>query len=88
MKVIIIALLIILTSCGRRPGRIGPEGAKGDNGQDGYSLVVDVVAQTIGGVNCNRTDIFQDKDRNGFYSSGDTYQNGFLTCDLKVLVMQ
>jgi len=85
MKFIMLSLLVLSVSCGpRRPGKIGAEGAKGDtgnNGQDGYSLVVDVVSQSVGGVNCNRTDIFQDKDRNNFYSSGDTYQNGFLTCD-------
>lgn len=82
MRPIILILLIALASCGpRRPGKVGPKGDTGNNGEDGYSLVVDVVAQTIGGVNCNRTDIFQDKDRNNFYSTGDTYQNGFLTCD-------
>lgn len=83
MKPIILILLIALVSCGpRRPGKLGPKGDAGNNGEDGYSLVVDVVASTLSdGTECKRTDIFQDKDRNNFYSTGDTYQNGFLVCD-------
>ena len=87
-KIIGLLILVTLVSCGpRRPGKLGAsgtdgkDGINGTDGEDGYSLVVDVVSQTVGTVNCNRTDIFQDKDRNNFYSVGDTYQNGFLTCD-------
>lgn len=81
-------LLTLSVSCGpRRPGTTGAIGATGNNGDDGingddgYSLVVDVVTQSSGALTCKRTDIFQDLDRNNLYSTGDSYQNGFLVCD-------
>lgn len=78
----LLTIAILVSSCGpRRPGKIGAPGLDGKNGEDGYSLVVDVVTQTVGEVTCKRTDIFRDLDRNNYYSSGDTYQNGFLVCD-------
>lgn len=75
----ILGISILVSSCGpRRPGKVGETGQKGS---DGFSLVTDVVSLTSGGVNCKRTDIFMDLDRNKFYSVGDLYQNGFLVCD-------
>ena len=65
-------MLVLVSSCGRRPGRIGAAGADGKDGKDekdGYSLVVDVqVMTTEDGITCNRTDIFQDFDRNNVFS--------------------
>jgi hypothetical protein len=73
---------ILVSSCGcPKKGKNGAPGLDGNNGRDGYSLVVDVVTQTSGNVQCKRTDIFQDLDRNNYYSTGDLYQNGFLVCD-------
>lgn len=79
-NVILVSLTLVLVSCGpRRPGKIGSPGL---DGQDGYSLVVDVqTLVTSLNITCKRTDIFRDLDRNNFYSVGDSYQNGFLTCD-------
>lgn len=78
-SLITFALLSLAVSCGpRRPGTTGATGAAGHNG---FSLVVDVVTQTSGALSCKRTDIFQDLDRNNFYSTGDAYQNGFLVCN-------
>jgi hypothetical protein len=80
--VVLLAMCAMATSCGG--GLNGDTGLKGDagaNGNDGLSLVVDVVVQTVGIITCNRTDIFQDTNRDGVYSTGDAYQNGFLTCD-------
>lgn len=87
MKLLALTFLsFALISCGaRRPGKTGDNGlngANGTNGIDGYSLVVDVVTfTTVDNITCNRTDIFQDLDRNNFYSVGDAYNNGFLVCD-------
>lgn len=73
------SISLLAISCGpRRPGQVG---APGTNGLDGYSLVVDVVTMNSDNVSCKRTDIFQDIDRNNYYSVGDLYQNGFLVCD-------
>lgn len=84
-KLIVLFFMIVLTySCGKAP-KDGINGTNGLNGQDGLSLVVNVETfVTEDGVTCNRTDIFQDKDRNNYYSESDLYQNGFLTCDGKV----
>ena len=80
MKFLILATLVTLVSCGpRRPGKTG---AAGNNGQDGYSIVVNVETSiTNTGVTCNRTDYFLDHDRNNYYSSQDVYKNGFMVCD-------
>ena len=81
-KFIFFSLCLGLMACGHRSGSTG---VNGKNGVDGYSLVVDVVTMvSANGVICKRTDIFQDLDRNNFYSTGDTYQNGFLVCDGQV----
>jgi hypothetical protein len=83
MKFLLLATLVTLVSCGpRRPGKIGPAG---NNGQDGYSIVVNVETYTINtGVTCNRTDYFLDYDRNNYYSSQDVYKSGFIVCDGEV----
>lgn len=82
-KLCLLIIPILVSSCGpRRPGKVGLNGTDGENG---LSLVVDVVTSvTSTGVVCKRTDIFQDIDRNNYYSIGDTYQNGFLVCDGEV----
>lgn len=79
----LLTIAILVSSCGpRRPGKIGAPGHDGKNGEDGYSLVVDIVTYTnTSGVVCKRTDIFRDLDRNNFYSVGDAYNNGFFVCD-------
>lgn len=75
---LIIALLLLFVSCGQR----GRSGLSGSKGLDGYSLVVNITElETDDGIACKRTDIFQDIDRNNFYSIEDVYQNGFLLCD-------
>lgn len=78
MRIILLVALLISVSCGRRPGKVGQPGR---DGVDGYSLVVDVSTFTSGAVTCKRTDIFQDLDRNNYYSSGDAYNNGFFVCN-------
>lgn len=77
-----LVILVFLASCGNHSGSDGKAGLPGSNGLDGLSLVVDVqVFSNSAGVTCNRTDIFQDTNRDSIYSPGDTYQNGFLVCD-------
>lgn len=80
---VLLFLATIVVSCG--PKTIHKDGQPGKDGKDGYSLVVDVTnLVSSAGVNCTRTDVFQDLDRNNFYSEGDNYQNGFLVCDGQV----
>lgn len=87
-----VCIAMSLASCGaRRPGKVGApgvngmDGEDGSDGRDGYSLVVNTETfRTTDNVSCTRTDIFQDLDRNNFYSPGDRYNNGFLTCDGKI----
>lgn len=76
----LLVLSTVLVSCGpRRPGKVGQDGK---NGVDGLSLVANTeVFYSESGVACNQVDIFQDLDRNNFYSEGDRYNNGFITCD-------
>jgi hypothetical protein len=78
-SLVTVALLTLTLSCG--PRRSGTQGLPGVSGDDGFSLVVDVVTQSSGALSCKRTDIFQDLDRNNIFSTGDRYQNGFLVCN-------
>jgi len=83
MKMFIIGVIALtLASCGpRRPGKLGSAGAPGASGQDGYSLVANSVASTVGSTSCNTTNIYSDIDRSGDYSMPDVLKNSFLTCD-------
>lgn len=82
---LVIFSLLTLVACGKGPaGKAGQAGAKGESGADGLSLVVNSeVFTSLDGISCVRVDIFQDVDRNNFYSLDDRYNNGFITCDGK-----
>jgi len=93
-KLLMLSIVAILvSSCGpRRPGKVGApglngangnDGTNGTNGQDGYSLVVDVQPFVMIGYTgaCNKTDMYQDRDRNNSFSFGDLFQGSFITCN-------
>jgi len=80
--ILVFVFLCLAGGCGRRPGKVGLTGAPGTNGTDGLSLVVNVVELTTeDSIACKLTNIYQDTNRDGLYSTGDTYNNGFLVCD-------
>lgn len=80
---LIVLSFLTLVACGKGP--VGKTGAAGAPGADGFSLVVNTEVFTSDeGVTCNRVDIYQDVDRNNFYSEEDRYNNGFFTCDGKI----